>query len=30
MRASLGFIELAPLEISAPLWASVWLAPLAS
>jgi DNA primase len=28
MRASLQFLELAPLEISAPIWASVWLAPL--
>ena len=28
MRASLQFIDLAPLEIAAPIWASVWLAPL--
>jgi DNA primase len=28
MRASLQFIHLAPFEISAPVWASIWLAPL--
>ena len=28
VKASLQFIHLAPLKVSAPLWASIWLAPL--